>query len=109
MTPQNSNAPVTLTPGHVSLAQLRQIARTGCKLQLDPSCHAAIDRAAETVARIAESGTPAYGINTGFGRLAQTHISHDQLELLQRNLGLSHAVGVGEPMSVPVVRLWVGP
>ena len=76
MAPQNSFSPVMLTPGHVSLAQLRQIARTSCALQLDPSCHAAIDRAAETVAKIAESGMPAYGINTGFGRLAQTHIPH---------------------------------
>jgi len=54
---------------------------------------------------IAAKGLPAYGINTGFGRLANTHIPADQLELLQRNLVLSHAVGVGEPMSPPVVRL----
>ena len=50
-------------------------------------------------------GEPAYGVNTGFGRLAQTHIPNDQLELLQRNLVLSHAVGVGEPLPAPVVRL----
>lgn len=96
---------VTLTPGRISLAQLRQIARTDCTLNLDPACHAAIDKAADTVNAIAASGKPAYGINTGFGRLAQTHIPHEQLELLQRNLVLSHAVGVGEPMSAPVVRL----
>ena len=107
MTSQNSTLPVTLVPGRVTLAQLRTIARTSCGLQLDPSCHAAIDAAAETVAKIAASGQPAYGINTGFGRLAQTHIPHDQLELLQRNLVLSHAVGVGEPMSAPVVRLLI--
>ena len=96
---------VTLTPGRISLAQLRQIARTDCALHIDPACHAAIDKAADTVNAIAASGKPAYGINTGFGRLAQTHIPHEQLELLQRNLVLSHAVGVGEPMSAPVVRL----
>ena len=51
MTPQNSNAPVILTPGHVSLAQLRRIARTSCRLQLDPSCHAAIDAAGTCIRR----------------------------------------------------------
>ena len=96
-----------LTPGHLDLAQLRRIARERVTLQLDPASHAAIDAGAKAVADIAAEGAPAYGINTGFGRLASTHIPHDQLELLQRNLVLSHAVGVGEPMSAPVVRLLI--
>jgi histidine ammonia-lyase len=94
-----------LKPGHLTLPQLRQIAREQVTLQLDPASFAAIDACAKAVADIAAKGEPAYGINTGFGRLASTHIPHDQLELLQRNLVLSHAVGVGEPMSRPVVRL----
>ncbi|WP_240763582.1 aromatic amino acid lyase, partial [Paraburkholderia silviterrae] len=98
-----------LTPGHLTLPQLRQIARapdsSSIQLQLDPASFAAIDASARTVAEITAKGEPAYGINTGFGRLASTHIPIDQLELLQRNLVLSHAVGVGEPMSRPVVRL----
>ncbi|WJF88898.1 histidine ammonia-lyase [Paraburkholderia bonniea] len=94
-----------LTPGHLSLPQLRQIARERVTLELDPASFGAIDACAQAVADIAAKGAPAYGINTGFGRLASTHIAHDQLELLQRNLVLSHAVGVGEPMSPPVVRL----
>lgn len=96
-----------LKPGHVTLPQLRQIAREQVTLQLDPASSAAIDACAQAVADIAAKGEPAYGINTGFGRLASTHIPHDQLELLQRNLVLSHAVGVGEPMSRPVVRLLI--
>jgi histidine ammonia-lyase len=94
-----------LKPGHLTLPQLRQIAREQVTLQLDPASFAAIDACAQAVADIAAKGEPAYGINTGFGRLASTHIPRDQLELLQRNLVLSHAVGVGEPMSRPVVRL----
>jgi histidine ammonia-lyase len=98
-----------LTPGHLTLPQLRQIARATdshpVKLELDPASFAAIDAGARAVAEITAKGEPAYGINTGFGRLASTHIPTDQLELLQRNLVLSHAVGVGEPMSRPVVRL----
>ncbi|WP_162601018.1 histidine ammonia-lyase [Paraburkholderia sp. C35] len=94
-----------LTPGSLTLPQLRQIAREQVTLELDPASFAAIDACSQAVADIAAKGEPAYGINTGFGRLASTHIPHDQLELLQRNLVLSHAVGVGEPMSQPVVRL----
>jgi hypothetical protein len=70
-----------------------------------PASFAKIDAGAKAVADIAAKGEPAYGINTGFGRLASTHIPHDQLELLQENLVLSHAVGVGEPMARSSVRL----
>src|SRR3984885_1958174 len=94
-----------LKPGHLTLPQLRQTPREQVTPQPDPASFAAIDACAKAVADIAAKGEPAYGINTGFGRLASTHIPHDQLELLQRNLVLSHAVGVGAPMSRPVVRL----
>ncbi|WP_197500490.1 aromatic amino acid lyase, partial [Caballeronia udeis] len=96
---------IKLTPGNLTLPQLRRIARERVQLTLEPASHAAIDACAQAVEDIAAKGLPAYGINTGFGRLANTHIPADQLELLQRNLVLSHAVGVGEPMSPPVVRL----
>lgn len=96
-----------LTPGHLTLPQLRRIARERVTLTLDPVSRPAIDAGAKAVADIAAKGEPAYGINTGFGRLASTHIAQDQLELLQRNLVLSHAVGVGEPMAAPVVRLLI--
>ncbi|WP_175921124.1 histidine ammonia-lyase [Burkholderia pyrrocinia] len=96
---------ITLTPGHLTLPQLRRIARESVQLTLDPASFAKIDAGAKAVADIAAKGEPAYGINTGFGRLASTHIPHDQLELLQKNLVLSHAVGVGEPMARSSVRL----
>ena len=44
-----------------------------------------------------------YGINTGFGKLASAHIGANDLALLQRNLVLSHAAGVGEPTSRAIV------
>jgi histidine ammonia-lyase len=96
-----------LTPGALTLPQLRRIAREDVRIELDPASFEAIDACAQTVADIAAKGEPAYGINTGFGRLASTHIPRERLELLQRNLVLSHAVGVGEPMSAPVVRLLI--
>jgi histidine ammonia-lyase len=96
---------MTLTPGALTLAQLRRVARGGVQLELDPACRPQVAAGAAAVARIAAAGHPAYGINTGFGRLAQKQIAPDQLEVLQRNLVLSHAVGVGAPLTAPVVRL----
>lgn len=50
-------------------------------------------------------GQAHYGINTGFGALANKRVHDDQLGQLQRNLLLSHAVGVGEPVSPEITRL----
>src|SRR3546814_12315392 len=55
--------------------------------------------------RILGRHEPDYGINTGFGKLASVRIGDDELEMLQRNIVLSHAAGVGDPMPLPVVRL----
>jgi histidine ammonia-lyase len=89
----------------LNFATLRDLSRGGIVLSISEAAYEAIDRSAATVAQIVKRGEPAYGINTGFGRLAQTHIPNDQLELLQRNLVLSHAVGVGNPLPATVVRL----
>src|SRR3954470_17254484 len=95
---------ITLGP-QLNFANLRELSRPGTKIAVSATAYAAIERSAAAVALIVKRGEPAYGINTGFGRLAQTHIPNDRLELLQRNLVLSHAVGVGDPLPAPVVRL----
>ncbi len=64
-----------------------------------------IERSAATVADILTEGRTVYGINTGFGALAQTSIANWQLAELQRRLVLSHSVGVGPLLSDDVVRL----
>jgi histidine ammonia-lyase len=84
---------------------LRDLSHGGVTLTISEAAYTAIDRGSMAVAEIVKRGEPAYGVNTGFGRLATTHIPNDQLELLQTNLVLSHAVGVGAPLSAPVVRL----
>ena len=89
----------------VNFATLRDLSRGGARLSLSDAARRDIDRGAAAVAEIVRRGQPAYGVNTGFGRLAQTHIPNDRLELLQRNLVLSHAVGVGAPLPAGVVRL----
>ncbi len=93
-----------LAPGNVSLTTWRDIYRGGAA-SLDPACAPAIARSAEAVAVIVASGEPVYGINTGFGKLASVRIGAHELEALQRNIVLSHAAGIGDPMPVPVVRL----
>ncbi|MDQ3655313.1 MAG: histidine ammonia-lyase, partial [Chloroflexota bacterium] len=52
-------------------------------------------------------GEPVYGINTGFGKLANVRIEPDELKTLQRNIVLSHAAGVGEPTPAAIVRLMI--
>jgi len=95
----------TLVPGQVSLAQLRRIYREAPPLRLADSAWAPIRASRETVDRIVASGRTVYGINTGFGRLAQTSIETARLAELQRNLVLSHSVGVGPALPDAVVRL----
>jgi histidine ammonia-lyase len=97
-------ADVLLRPGHATLAHWRAIYR-GAGVKLDPGCHAAIIAGARAVEAIVARGEPVYGINTGFGRLANIPINRADLATLQRNLVLSHTAGVGEPMAAPQVRL----
>jgi len=94
-----------LVPGALTLADLRAFARSREPLVLDRESRARLDAGAEAVRRIVAKGEPVYGINTGFGKLAQTHIAEGQLDLLQRNLVLSHSVGVGPLLGDDVVRL----
>ena len=97
---------ITLIPGQVSLADWRAIYR-GASAALDPSSGVAIAESAAAVARILAKGEPVYGINTGFGKLASVRIEDHELATLQRNIVLSHAAGVGEPLPVPVARLMI--
>src|SRR6476660_6431477 len=95
---------ITLTPGRATLADWRAVA-DGADVRLDPSALPAVAASARTVDAIVARGTPVYGINTGFGKLAGVHIGADDLLTLQRNIVLSHAAGVGEPMRAANVRL----
>jgi histidine ammonia-lyase len=95
---------IILHPGSVTLAELRAI-WNGAPVELDPEAMARIDAAADAVGRIVASGRTVYGINTGFGLLAQTRIPNERLLELQRNLILSHSCGIGEALPERIVRL----
>ena len=95
---------LTVIPGEVPLAIWRDIYR-GDGASVDPPAYDAIARGARAIDAILARGEPVYGINTGFGRLAGIRIDPADLALLQRNIVLSHAAGVGEPMPPAIARL----
>ncbi len=94
-----------LRPGYLTLDELRAIHAGGQPLLMDPAALPGILASAAVVRAAAEGDAPVYGVNTGFGKLASTRISESDLATLQLNLIRSHSVGVGEPLSAPVLRL----
>jgi histidine ammonia-lyase len=106
MVPSSTNKELCrLTPGQVDLPMLRKIYQGNVILALADEARSAVIAAQQTVQLILEEQRVVYGINTGFGKLAQTHIPADRLAELQRNLVLSHSVGVGELLPDNVTRL----
>lgn len=95
---------ISIQPGQVPLRDWRTIYR-GATPKLVEAAYDVIAESAAAVERILARGEPVYGINTGFGKLASVRIGDDDLETLQRNIVLSHAAGVGDPMPVPIARL----
>ena len=95
-----------IAPGQLTLAQLQRVCGAERVIaRLEPACRAGVRASAELVRKATECDAPVYGVNTGFGKLATTRIARDDLATLQLKLLRSHAVGVGEPLAEPVVRL----
>jgi histidine ammonia-lyase len=90
---------------HLPLAALRGVYEAPVTLALSAQALARIDKGAKAIADIVARGDTVYGVNTGFGLLANTSIAHSDLDALQRNLVLSHACGVGPLLDDAVVRL----
>lgn len=92
--------------GHsVSLAELRQVWHGPVRLRLGESARSGVKNSQKFVEQFVQSGNTAYGVNTGFGKLATKSIDSNQLVQLQHNLVRSHAAGVGNRLSDDVVRL----
>jgi len=94
-----------LSPGRLTLDQLRSVWTNSVAVTLDRDARARIDAAADTVAGVIAEGRIVYGVNTGFGLLVRTHIDATRLAELQRALVLSHSAGTGPPLDDAVVRL----
>jgi histidine ammonia-lyase len=97
--------PLTLLPGRLTLDALQAIHRGHVRLELDAAAWPLIAASAAVVQRVAAGPEPVYGVNTGFGKLANVRISAADLALLQLNLIRSHSAGVGDPLPPPVLRL----
>jgi histidine ammonia-lyase len=98
-------APLALTGRSLTIIDVVRTARdTSAAVALDPGALARLAESRTLVDRAIARGETIYGINTGFGKLANVRIAADQLDRLQVNLIRSHAAGVGEPLPADVVR-----
>ncbi len=97
-------AVVTLSGSGLTLADLVSVARAGASVALEAEALRAVDRARACVEGRVAAGRRCYGINTGFGYLADVPIADEQLAALQLNLIRSHACGVGAPLPEDAVR-----
>src|ERR1700723_1441202 len=100
----NAPAAVQLTGNDLTFAQLYDGALHGAKVSLAPDAIERMKASRAIVDRVVSSGETAYGINTGFGKLASVRISTEQVRQLQVNLVRSHACGVGVPLSEAETR-----
>ena len=91
----NPSCPIELTGNDLTFAQLYDVAIRGEKVSLAGDAVERMKASRAVVERVVASGETAYGINTGFGKLASVRISAEQVRQLQVNLVRSHACGVG--------------
>jgi len=97
---------VKLDPTCIDLATLRHL-WSGSEARLDDASMQRVTESAAAVERIVAGGDTVYGINTGFGLLANTRIPNERLAELQTNLILSHSAGLGDPFPRHVTRLMI--
>src|SRR5258705_3905660 len=95
---------IVLSGDRLPLEQVGAVTLGGARIELAPEARERVRAARALVERIAAGDTPTYGINTGFGTLAEVSIPKTDLRKLQRNLILSHAAGTGPALPVPQVR-----
>lgn len=97
-------ASLALTGSELTFEQLFAVALRGAAVNLSSSATARMNASRAVVDQLVASGATAYGINTGFGKLASVRISAEQVRNLQVNLVRSHSCGVGAPLGEPETR-----
>lgn len=88
----------------LSLEQVIAVARHGAKVELQPQAKEKVIKSRQFVDQLIEGNKTVYGITTGFGMFSNVLISREDAKKLQRNLIMSHATGVGEPLAPEIVR-----
>lgn len=95
---------VRLTGNDLSVEELAVVARDGAEVSLDPETRKRVEKSRQVIENILDEGRTIYGVNTGFGKLADVVIPPDQLRQLQVNLLRSHCCGLGDPLSEQETR-----
>ncbi len=98
---------VTLTGNDLTFEQLHSVALRHEPVSLAPQAIERMNASRAVVEKLVASGETAYGINTGFGKLASVRISPEQVQQLQVNLVRSHACGVGDPLAESETRAMI--
>ncbi|MCL4844727.1 MAG: histidine ammonia-lyase [Bryobacteraceae bacterium] len=95
---------ITLDGESLSLEQVRAVACSGEQVEFANDALKRMRQSRAVIESLALQDRPVYGVNTGFGQLADVRIDPGRLESLQHNILRSHACGVGDPLPEPVVR-----
>jgi len=98
------NETILLDGSSLTIEQVIRVAQERVPLDLSPASVKKVERAAQAVQELLARGEVAYGITTGFGAFKDKIISSDQVEILQRNIIVSHAVGAGDLFDTPTTR-----
>ncbi|MGE5230344.1 MAG: histidine ammonia-lyase [Deltaproteobacteria bacterium] len=89
----------------LDIAGVVRVARSpAARVALDPAARDRLGESRRAIEAAIAEGRTMYGVNTGFGKLANVRIPPDKLDRLQTNLIRSHAAGVGDPLPADVVR-----
>jgi histidine ammonia-lyase len=99
--------PLLLDGSPLTLSEIESVAAGLCPVTLAPEAHARVVHSRRVIEQILATGQTVYGVNTGFGKLADVSIPADKLAQLQTNLVRSHACGLGEPLSEAESRAMV--
>ncbi|MCL0076977.1 aromatic amino acid lyase, partial [Dehalococcoidia bacterium] len=95
---------IILDGDNLSLDEVVAVARRGTQVSLSPEAAKKVVEARAVVERLVEEKQVIYGVTTGVGELSNITISPREMELLQKNIIMSHAVGVGRPLPEDTVR-----
>jgi histidine ammonia-lyase len=99
------NAPhVTIDGEHLTLEDVHLVSREHAQVAISLEAYEKVKKSREIVQRFLDVGKPIYGVNTGFGALANIRISKEKLKELQKNIILSHSAGVGNYLPEDFVR-----
>jgi len=95
---------VELNGQALTLEQIAAVAIGDEHVAISASARPRIAASRKVIEQIVARDAVVYGVNTGFGKLSDVRVPHDELQQLQLNLVRSHACGIGGPLSEPEVR-----